>query len=103
MNTIELRTIIQGVTNTYPLTIAPEQVMQGKEWYAGLRLSAASYDDIDAQGVNAELPLYCFHEGCDMGGSFEDCETEAVVGTWQIMLNGAPADYEAVQAVIDAA
>jgi len=103
MNTITLRTTIHGMIKDYPLTVEPGQVMQAHSLYAGLTMTNDAYADIDAQGVNAELPLYCFHEGTDIAGTFTDYETDAVIGTWKILLNGAPADYEAVQAVVDAA
>ena len=103
MQSITLRTTINGLIKHYHLTIAPEQVLQGRDWLPGLRMSDCAYADITAQGVNAELPLYCFHEGCDMGGSFEDDETGEIVGTWAILLDSKPADYAAVESVINAA
>jgi hypothetical protein len=98
-----------GLTKNYPVTIEQEVVVQANRWYAGLAISDESYVDIEAQGVMAELPMYAFHEGNAVNGTFEDFESEAVgiepavIGTWQIMLNGAPADYETIQAIVDAA
>lgn len=80
----KLTVTVKGETHVYQLRWVSECVLAGDQWEEGLAIDNAAFESLNnLVGVLAESPLYCYNEGGDVSGVFED-ENEVAFGSWLI-------------------
>lgn len=80
----KLTVTVKGETHVYQLRWEKDCVSVGGEWIAGLAMDNAAFKSLEnLVGVLAESPLYCYNEGGDVSGVFED-ENEIAFGSWLV-------------------
>lgn len=80
----KLTVAVRGETHVYQLRWENDCVSVGGKWIAGLAIDNAAFQSLEnLVGVLAESPLYCYNEGGDVSGVFED-ENEVAFGSWSI-------------------
>lgn len=79
-----LTVVVKGETHVYPLRWVSKCVLAGGHWEEGLAMDGAAFESLKSiVGVLAESPLYCYNEGGDVSGVFED-ENEVAFGSWAV-------------------
>lgn len=80
----KLTVAVRGETHVYQLRWVSNCVLVGGEWEEGLAMDGEAFESLgNLVGVLAESPLYCYNEGGDVSGVFED-ENEVAFGSWSI-------------------
>ena len=82
----KLTVIVKGEKHVYKLRWEDESILVGGEWEKGLAMDDDAFESLEQYvGALAEAPLYCYNEGGDFSGVFED-ENEVPFGAWIIEL-----------------
>ena len=87
-NSPKLTVVLDGVSLTFDMYWESECVSVGGVWEKGLAMCDAEYEKLlSAVGEYylANLPMYCYNEGLDVSGMFENLDGVAI-GTWNIAL-----------------